>query len=92
MFLRFWTDLKKGSVSEKRKLKCKDLEKGKKRQRLVDLPEEDDERSEDLLDDEEIESVINNTESFLDNVEDVLHSLDSQLDDSDEGNWLWCAN
>ena len=39
----------------------------------------------ELLDDEEIESVINNTESFLDNVEEVLDSLDSDLDDSDEG-------
>ena len=38
-----------------------------------------------LLDDDDIESILDNTESLLDNVEEVLDSLDSQLDDSDEG-------
>lgn len=44
--------------------------------------------STDILDDDEIESVINNTESLLDDVEEVLGSLDSELDDSDEGIFL----
>ena len=41
-----------------------------------------------LLDDDDIESILDNTESLLDNVEEVLDSLDSQLDDSDEGDSL----
>ena len=55
-------------------MKCRD-DKKRKHQQI----------SSNLLDDDEIESVINNTESFLENVEDVLHSLDSQLDDSEKG-------
>ena len=68
----YFIDLNKSTKAEKKKkVTCREDKKRK--------------HQTELLDDEEIESVINNTESFLDNVEEVLDSLDSDLDDSDEG-------